>query len=320
MTTPPDPQAAAIRIGLTGNIATGKTTVGRMLEALGAELIDADQVSHAVMAPGGPAYGPVVAAFGDGILAEDNEIDPVASPPIGHAADPPIDHEVDRSISREAERPVSREAERMINRAALGRLVFSDPDALARLEALVHPVVIAEVERRIADSAARVIVVEAIKLLESGMADTYDAIWVTTCSEATQLARLMEGRGLSREAALARIHAQPPRRRSWRGPTGLSKPMARSRRPRCRSVRVGNALPGEHAGPRVWTGSQSRRSEHRLLNRQPLGCQRSPVPESPVSESPVSEPPVSEPPASEPPASEPPASEPPASEPHELVP
>lgn len=202
MTTPPDPQAAAIRIGLTGNIATGKTTVGRMLEALGAELIDADQVSHAVMAPGGPAYGPVVAAFGDGILAEDDEIDPVASPPIGHAADPPIDHEVDRSVSRKAER--------MINRAALGRLVFSDPDALARLEALVHPVVIAEVERRIADSAARVIVVEAIKLLESGMAETYDAIWVTTCSESTQLARLMEGRGLSREAALARIHAQPP--------------------------------------------------------------------------------------------------------------
>jgi len=194
VTTPPDPQAAAIRIGLTGNIATGKTTVGRMLEALGAELIDADQVSHAVMAPGGPAYGPVVAAFGDGILAEDDEIDPVASPPIGH----------------KAERPVSRKAERMINRAALGRLVFSDPDALARLEALVHPVVIAEVERRIADSAARVIVVEAIKLLESGMAETYDAIWVTTCSESTQLARLMEGRGLSREAALARIHAQPP--------------------------------------------------------------------------------------------------------------
>jgi len=194
VTTPPDPQAAAIRIGLTGNIATGKTTVGRMLEALGAELIDADQVSHAVMAPGGPAYGPVVAAFGDGILAEDDEIDPVASPPIGH----------------KAERSVSRKAERMINRAALGRLVFSDPDALARLEALVHPVVIAEVERRIADSAARVIVVEAIKLLESGMAETYDAIWVTTCSESTQLARLMEGRGLSREAALARIHAQPP--------------------------------------------------------------------------------------------------------------
>ncbi len=289
MTTPPDPQAAAIRIGLTGNIATGKTTVGRMLEALGAELIDADQVSHAVMAPGGPAYGPVVAAFGDGILAEDDEIDPVASP---RSATRQIPRSTTRSIARSAERPVSREAERMINRAALGRLVFSDPDALARLEALVHPVVIAEVERRIADSAARVIVVEAIKLLESGMAETYDAIWVTTCSEATQLARLMEGRGLSREAALARIHAQPPQaeklaRADWVIETDGTLAQTEMQ------VREGwQRLAREHAGPRVWTGSQSRRSEHRLLNRQPLGCQRSPVPESPVSESPVSEPPV----------------------------
>ncbi len=187
MTTPPAPGVVTLRIGLTGNIATGKTTVGRMLEALGAELIDADQVSHAVMAPGGPAYKPVVAAFGEGILA---------------GAFDSVDSAVDCSVSREADR--------MINRAVLGRLVFSDPDALARLESLVHPVVIAEVEQRIANSVAHVIVVEAIKLLESGMAEAYDAIWVTTCSEATQLARLMEGRGLSHEAALARIRAQSP--------------------------------------------------------------------------------------------------------------
>ncbi|MCU0520590.1 MAG: dephospho-CoA kinase [Anaerolineae bacterium] len=158
------------RIGLTGNIATGKTTVGLMLQALGAELIDADQVTHTVMAPGGPAYGPVVAEFGEDILDEGGAID----------------------------------------RPALGRLVFSDPAALTRLEALVHPWVIAEVDRQVAASAASVVVVEAIKLLESGMADAYDAIWVTTCSEDTQLRRLMQGRGLSREAALVRIHAQPP--------------------------------------------------------------------------------------------------------------
>ncbi len=145
----------AHRIGLTGNIATGKTTVGRMLQALGAELIDADRVTHTVMAPGGQAYGPVVAAFGAGILDEDG----------------------------------------VINRAALGRLVFTDPAALARLEALVHPVVIAAVERQVAASEASVVVVEAIKLLESGMADAYEAIWVTTCSEDTQLRRLMQGRG-----------------------------------------------------------------------------------------------------------------------------
>ena len=170
MTLSTVPEDTKVRIGLTGNIATGKTTVGRMLQTLGAELIDADQVTHSVMAPGGPAYGPVVAAFGEVILTEDGAI----------------------------------------NRAALGRLVFSDPAALARLEALVHPVVIAEVERQVAASYACVVVVEAIKLLESGMADAYDAIWVTTCSEDTQLQRLMQGRGLSREAALERIHVQPP--------------------------------------------------------------------------------------------------------------
>jgi len=227
MTKPPTSKAATIRVGLTGNIATGKSTVGRMLEALGAERIDADQVSHAVMAPGGPAYGPVVDAFGDGILAEaadgidaatdrsvdheaDRSVSCVAGRPVGHGAGRPVSLVADRSVSRGTDRSVSRGTDRMINRAALGRLVFSDPAALARLEALVHPVVIAAVERRIADSEARVIVVEAIKLLESGMAETYDAIWVTTCSEATQLTRLMETRGLSREAALARIHAQPP--------------------------------------------------------------------------------------------------------------
>jgi len=158
------------RIGLTGNIATGKSTVGRMLASLGAELIDADKVAHAVMTPVGSAYAGVVEAFGPGIVDDAGEID----------------------------------------RRALGRIVFADPGALERLEALVHPAVIAEVNQRIARSLATAVVVEAIKLLESGMAESYDAIWVTTCSEETQLVRLMETRGLSREDALARIRAQAP--------------------------------------------------------------------------------------------------------------
>ncbi|MGC9521157.1 MAG: dephospho-CoA kinase [Anaerolineae bacterium] len=158
------------RIGLTGNIATGKTTVGHMLVELGAELIDADRVAHAVMAPEGAAYEPVVEAFGSDILAQDGTID----------------------------------------RGKLGRRVFSDPAALRRLEALVHPPVIAAVERRIACSSAPVVVVEAIKLLESGMAASYEAIWVTTCSSATQLERLVKGRGMDSDAALQRIRAQPP--------------------------------------------------------------------------------------------------------------
>ncbi len=158
------------RIGLTGNIATGKTTVGHMLVDLGAELIDADRVAHAVMAPGGAAYASVIEAFGPDILAQDGTID----------------------------------------RGALGRRVFSDPAALRRLEALVHPPVISAVEQRIANSSASVVVVEAIKLLESGMAVSYEAIWVTTCSTATQLERLVGGRGMSRDVALQRIRAQPP--------------------------------------------------------------------------------------------------------------
>ncbi len=158
------------RIGLTGNIATGKSAVGRMLAELGAEVIDADRVTHAVLATDGAAYPTVVATFGAEILTSDGSID----------------------------------------RGKLGGIVFSDAEALAQLERLVHPPVIAEVRRRITASAAPVIVVEAIKLLESGVADDYDAIWVTTCPETAQVKRLMRSRHLTRAEALRRIHAQPP--------------------------------------------------------------------------------------------------------------
>ena len=158
------------RIGLTGNIATGKSTVGRMLAELGAEVIDADRITHSVLGIDGAAYPAVVAAFGADILASDGTID----------------------------------------RGKLGDIVFSDAEALAQLERLVHPPVIAEVRRRIAASVATVVVVEAIKLLESGVAGDYNAIWVTTCPETAQVKRLMKPRRLSREEALRRIHAQPP--------------------------------------------------------------------------------------------------------------
>jgi dephospho-CoA kinase len=157
-------------IGLTGNIATGKSTVAGTLAELGAETIDADKVAHEVMAPGAAAYDDVVGAFGEGILREDGSID----------------------------------------RKALGAIVFEDPEALARLESLVHPAVIEEVAARVAASDAPAVVVEAIKLLESGMAEEYDAIWVTTCPRQEQVRRLVEERGLSREEAMRRIEAQPP--------------------------------------------------------------------------------------------------------------
>ncbi len=157
-------------IGLTGNIATGKSTVARMLSDLGATVIDADRVAHEVMRAGTPVHRAVVEAFGPEILRPDGEID----------------------------------------RARLGARVFSDPQALAQLEAIVHPAVLEEVARRIAAAPTPVVVVEAIKLIESGLAEAFDALWVTTCSFEEQVRRLMADRGLSRQDAQQRVHAQPP--------------------------------------------------------------------------------------------------------------
>jgi dephospho-CoA kinase len=157
-------------IGLTGNIATGKSMVARMLAELGAHVIDADRVAHDVMAPGGPAYDVVVSAFGPAILAPDGTID----------------------------------------RGKLGAIVFRDPNALQRLEAAVHPATIAEVTRRIAEASDPVVVVEAIKLIEAGMYRSYDALWVVTAPRPLQIARLMSARGLTEEAAALRVDAQPP--------------------------------------------------------------------------------------------------------------
>ncbi len=157
-------------IGLTGNIATGKSTVARMLAERGAEVIDADRVAHAVMEPGGPAWAEIVRTFGRDILAPDGRID----------------------------------------RKALGAIVFRDAEALRRLEAIVHPPVMAAIERRIEASRAPVVVVEAIKLLETPAPRPYDAIWVTTCPPEEQLRRLVALRGLDEAAARARIEAQGP--------------------------------------------------------------------------------------------------------------
>ncbi len=159
-----------LRIGLSGNIATGKSTVARMLADLGATVLDADKVAHEVMRAGTPVHTAVVAAFGSEVLRADGEID----------------------------------------RARLGAVVFSDPAALARLEAIVHPAVIEKVDQRIAAAPTRVVVVEAIKLIEAGMAEGYDSLWVTTCPAEQQVERLMADRGLSREEAEQRVHAQPP--------------------------------------------------------------------------------------------------------------
>ena len=156
-------------IGLTGNIATGKSVVRRMLEQLGVFGIDADALSHHAIARGAPGYRKVVDAFGGWILDESGEID----------------------------------------RARLGGLVFSDPEALQQLEAIVHPLVRQAIDLLIRRAKTRIIVIEAIKLLEGPLAGACDTVWATFAPEAVQKARLMKSRNMSEQEALQRIHAQP---------------------------------------------------------------------------------------------------------------
>ena len=165
-------------IGLTGNIATGKSLVGRMLGELGAHVIDADALVRDLQRQDTLVYAAIVAEFGPNILRADGEID----------------------------------------RDQLGAQVFSDPEALDRLEAIVHPAVGLEIERRLSDlSRARstsdlrtVAVVEAIKLIEAGLHQRCNSLWVVTSRPEVQLERLVRTRGLSEADARLRIEAQAP--------------------------------------------------------------------------------------------------------------
>lgn len=158
-------------IGLTGNIATGKSTVLRYLAAKGAHVIDADKLTHRAMAPGGPAYEAIVDTFGAAILGADGTID----------------------------------------RPALGRIVFNDPAALRRLEAIIHPAVYDLALAEVSQSSAPIIVIEAIKLLEArNLARLCDETWVVTASEEAQLRRLRQERGMDAAEAQRRMAAQSP--------------------------------------------------------------------------------------------------------------
>lgn len=162
-------------IGLTGNIACGKSLVVEMLRKRGAYTIDADRVVHSLMEAGGTIYEPVVAAFGPGILAE-----------------------ADAS------------GQRAIDRRKLGSIVFADPVQLRHLEEISHPRVRVEITRLIREATAKVVVLDAIKLLENGLDGAADAVWVVTCPPDVQLQRLMRRNNFSREEAQLRINAQPP--------------------------------------------------------------------------------------------------------------
>ena len=161
-------------VGLTGNIATGKSTVLAYLRRKGAYVIDADRLAHAAMLPAGPAYAAVVAAFGPDIVAADGQID----------------------------------------RPALGRIVFADAGALQRLEAIVHPAVLQLAQAELAAPAAMeapVVILEAIKLLESGRLLTLcDEVWVVTAEPSVQLERLLTLRGMTEAEAKQRMAAQSP--------------------------------------------------------------------------------------------------------------
>ncbi len=162
-------------IGLTGNIACGKSTVLKTLAELGAATLDADHVTHQLQQPGMPVYLDIVATFGSDILT---------------APDGPID------------------------RRKLGARVFNDAAALRQLEQIVHPAVHQEViswlHQTAQNAAAQVAVIDAIKLLEAGWKQHCNAVWVVTCDAEQQLQRLMHNRNMSAEEARQRIAAQPP--------------------------------------------------------------------------------------------------------------
>lgn len=157
-------------IGLTGNIATGKSTIMQILAELGAEVIDADQLAHEVIQPGGPAYLKVIGAFGKEIVQSDGNLD----------------------------------------RKRLGEIVFNDADRLRLLEQIVHPLVAERIVERLRQTDKPVVVIEAIKLIEARLAALCNEVWVVTSPKEVQLQRLKETRGLKRAEAKLRIDAQPP--------------------------------------------------------------------------------------------------------------
>ncbi len=159
-------------IGITGNIGSGKSVVLRRLEKLGALVVDADRVAHAVIEPQGEAYQQVVDTFGARIVDSDGRID----------------------------------------REMLGRIVFSAPAELTKLERIVHPAVRERIRLLLAGTPpGTVVAIEAIKLLESGLADEVcDEVWVVSAPPEVRAERLVKERGMDPEVAWLRIEAQSP--------------------------------------------------------------------------------------------------------------
>jgi dephospho-CoA kinase len=157
-----------LRIGLTGGIGSGKSTVAGLLAARGARIVDADRIAREVVEPGTPGLEAVVAAFGRAVLTPEGALD----------------------------------------RPALAAVVFADPDARRRLDGIVHPLVRARAAELVAAAPPNAVVVQDVPLLvETGQAGSYDLVLVVEADLDTRVRRLV-GRGLSEEDARARIAAQ----------------------------------------------------------------------------------------------------------------
>jgi dephospho-CoA kinase len=161
-----------VRVGLTGGVASGKSTVSAILAELGAVVIDADALAREVVERGTPGLDAVVAEFGPGLVTADGDLD----------------------------------------RPAMGRLVFADEDARKRLEAIVHPLVFERILALEEAATGADLVVHDIPLLaESGRAATFDAVIVVDAPRDVQVARMVRDRGWSEVEAVARIEAQASR-------------------------------------------------------------------------------------------------------------
>lgn len=159
-------------IALTGGIASGKSTIARRLESLGAVVVDADQIVRDVQSPGSPVLQEIATAFGDDLIEPSGALD----------------------------------------RAALGALVFADQDALARLNRIVHPAVRRESQRRFEDAFAAaadaVVVYDVPLLVEARVDDPWDTVVVAHAPAEERLRRLIELRGMQPEEARNRVNAQ----------------------------------------------------------------------------------------------------------------
>ncbi|WP_100498524.1 dephospho-CoA kinase [Geodermatophilus chilensis] len=157
-----------LRIGLTGGIGSGKSTVAGLLAAREARIVDADRIAREVVEPGTPGLQAVVTAFGDGVLTPEGTLD----------------------------------------RPALAAIVFADPGARRRLDGIVHPLVRARAAELVAAAPPDAVVVQDVPLLvETGQAGSYDLVLVVEADLDTRVRRLV-GRGLSEDDARARIAAQ----------------------------------------------------------------------------------------------------------------